>query len=81
MRIKTPHWKPDDDEKGCDQVFLGPVLNDMSFHISTFVGREMYLANYIVPTSGELPELPHDLKAQPESIDAMKVQAAKYLVL
>jgi glycine/D-amino acid oxidase-like deaminating enzyme len=56
-------------------------MKDMSFHLSTFVGGEMYLANDIVPTLGELPDQPVDLKAQPHSIDAMKDEALKHLVL
>jgi hypothetical protein len=56
-------------------------MKDMSFHLSTFVGGEMYLASDIVPTLGELPGQHDDLKAQPDSIDAMKTEATKHLVL
>lgn len=61
MRIRTPDWEPKDNELPCDQVYLDPVVQNMTFHVSSFLGGEMYVTNEFGPAN-DLPPCQRMLK-------------------
>jgi glycine/D-amino acid oxidase-like deaminating enzyme len=80
MRIRTPHWKPKDDESACDQVFLDLVVQNMTFHISSSLGGDMYVTNEFAP-AGELPSLPEDGEAEPDASTKLRTKQPIILAL
>ncbi|KAL9027550.1 MAG: hypothetical protein Q9196_003943 [Gyalolechia fulgens] len=68
--IKTPGYKPIDDEQNCEQLFLDKVL-DHPLDISTLLGGTMYIGSYGAEPE-ELPENAIDVHAQPKAVEAIK---------
>ena len=65
FRIRTPNWKPEDDQRGSQQVFFQSEVPDrQGLDITSFPGGELYVGGWgAVPE--ELPELAEDVHAQP----------------
>lgn len=70
LRVAAPYWKPEDDNLGCQQLYLSGVLGS-PLDISSFLGGTLYVGGYGA-ASEELPEFAHEVHAQPDAIVAMK---------
>jgi glycine/D-amino acid oxidase-like deaminating enzyme len=79
FRVRTPGWKPQDDEKGSEQVFLqNDIAGGQGLDITSFSGGELYVGGWgAIPE--ELPELAESVKAQPSEIRNMVTLAKQYL--
>lgn len=56
LLVKAPNWKPEDDEAGCDQLYLDRVLGH-TLDISSYLGGTLYVGGYGGRTE-DLPDLP-----------------------
>ncbi|KAH6976531.1 hypothetical protein BKA56DRAFT_589745 [Ilyonectria sp. MPI-CAGE-AT-0026] len=81
FRVRTPGWKPSDDEKGSEQVFLDSVIpGNHSLDITSFPGGTLYIGGYgAIPEP--LPEYADFVKPQPTQIEAMLELTRRYLGL
>ena len=79
FRVREPGWKPEDDEKGSQQVFVqSEVPGRQGLDITSFPGGELYVGGWGATAEG-LPELAEDVHAQPGEIEKMKVIVKGYL--
>ncbi|KAI4619859.1 uncharacterized protein J4E92_004587 [Alternaria infectoria] len=79
FRIRTPDWKPEDDEKGSQQVFFqSEVPGRQGLDITSFPGGELYVGGWGAAPE-ELPELAEDVRAQSGEIESMKKIVKGYL--
>jgi glycine/D-amino acid oxidase-like deaminating enzyme len=71
FRVRIPGWKPSDDARGSEQVFLGNILPDgQELDITSFRGGSLYIGGYGA-TPETLPASADSVKAQPTHIEAM----------
>ncbi|KAF2261849.1 nucleotide-binding domain-containing protein [Lojkania enalia] len=79
FRVRTPGWKPSDDEQGSKQVFLNNVTpNRKGLDITSFLGGSLYVGGFgAIPE--ELPEFAEFVKAQPSEIEEMVKLVKEYL--
>lgn len=80
LRIRNPNWKPEDDAKDCDQVFLAPALADLDIHFSSFLGGDMYVASGFEDPDPP-PPLPESVEMKPADREEMMRTTAEYLGL
>jgi glycine/D-amino acid oxidase-like deaminating enzyme len=81
LLIRTPHWKPSDDDFGCDQVYLDNVIvGGARLDVSTLLGGTMYVGGYGADPE-ELPALATQVQPQPNAVKAMKELVAGFLNL
>ncbi|KAI9882199.1 MAG: hypothetical protein M1823_006055 [Watsoniomyces obsoletus] len=81
LLIRTPGWKPDDDDFGCDQVYLDEVLDDeLRLDLSTFLSGTLYVGGYGAMPQ-QLPDKADQVKPQPKEIEAMKRLVAQWVRL
>jgi len=79
FRVRTPGWKPEDDQKGSQQVFFqSEVPGRQGLDITSFPGGELYVGGWGAAPE-ELPELAEDVHAQPGEIEGMKESVKGYL--
>ncbi|OAP56964.1 hypothetical protein AYL99_09076 [Fonsecaea erecta] len=45
LLVRAPRWKPEDDEDGCDQLYLAGILN-RTLDISSYLGGTFYVGGY-----------------------------------
>jgi glycine/D-amino acid oxidase-like deaminating enzyme len=79
LRVKAPKWKPEDDDAGCDQLYLAGILNH-TLDISSYLGGTLYVGGY-GGISETLPDHADDVKVQPAAFAAMKELYARTLNL
>ena len=81
FRVRTPNWKPEDDEKGSQQVFFqSEVPGRQGLDITSFPGGELYVGGWGAAPE-ELPELAQDVHAQPDETASMKEVAKGYMMV
>lgn len=81
LLIRTPNWKPSDDDSGCDQVYLdNMIVGGATLDVSTLLGGTMYVGGYGADPE-ELPALATQVEPQPNLIKAMKELVAGFLNL
>ncbi|CAO2656103.1 Nn.00g049060.m01.CDS01 [Neocucurbitaria sp. VM-36] len=75
FRVRTPGWKPCDDQKGSEQVFLQNDLpGGQGLDITSFLGGDLYVGGWgAIPE--ELPEFADAVKAQTTEIQRMATLA------
>ncbi|KAI4668824.1 uncharacterized protein J4E78_002652 [Alternaria triticimaculans] len=79
FRVRTPNWKPEDDQKGSQQVFFqSEVPGKQGLDITSFPGGELYVGGWGAAPE-ELPELAEDVHAQLGEIERMKAVVKGYL--
>lgn len=79
LLVKAPNWKPEDDEAGCDQLYLDEILGH-TLDISSYLGGTLYVGGYGGATE-DLPDFADDVEAQPAAVAAMKDLCARTLDL
>ncbi|KAI4959202.1 hypothetical protein J4E86_002924 [Alternaria arbusti] len=79
FRVRTPKWKPEDDEKGSEQVFFqSDVPGRQGLDITSSPGGELYVGGWGAAPE-ELPELAEDVHAQLGEIERMMEIVKGYL--
>ena len=70
LTVKTPGWKPSDDDNPCQQLILGKVLS-RPHAISSLLGGTLYIGSYGTEPE-EFPDLATKIRPQPEAIEGTK---------
>ena len=79
FRVRTPSWKPEDDQKGSQEVFFqSEVPGRQGIDITSFPGGDLYVGGWGA-RSEEFPELAEGVHAQPSEIERMKEIVEGYL--
>ncbi|KAI4656021.1 hypothetical protein J4E93_000737 [Alternaria ventricosa] len=79
FRVRTPGWKPENDQKGSEQVFFqSEVPGRQGIDVTSFPGEELYIGGWGA-TPEELPELAENVHAQPDEVESMKEVLKGYL--
>ncbi|KAI4693542.1 uncharacterized protein J4E88_001915 [Alternaria novae-zelandiae] len=81
FRVRTPNWKPEDDQKGSQQVFFqSDVPGRQGLDITSFSGGELYVGGWGAEQE-VLPELAEDVHAQPDEVERMMEIVKGYLMV
>lgn len=80
MQVRNPRWKPEDDQSGVDQVFLGSAIgNNVKLDLTSYPGGTIYVAGAADPQA--LPKSAESVHPQPGHILAITDLASSVLDL